>query len=187
MLHEEVLPFKVNPINFTLVKPIETSYEVKDISKPINQTHLIEYINCLRKIYTKKEVPILDYFLKRYPVFKTDLDLISQFSENTFENFMTSYKTIEIISPLLNTQLVLNNKLPQGFSSLSGETLIKGEPRPYTHIHLLLQRDGTKLSSTYSDAEGKYKFEGVRKGESYITVAVDPLKEYTTVSQDIKA
>ena len=34
--------------------------------------------------------------------------------------------------------------------------------------------------------EGKYKFEGVRKGISYITVAVDPLKEYTTVSQDIK-
>ena len=35
--------------------------------------------------------------------------------------------------------------------------------------------------------EGKYKFEGVRKGETYITVAVDPLKEYTTISQDIKA
>lgn len=187
MLHEEVLPFKVNLINFTLVKPIETSYEVKDISKPINQTHLIEYINCLRKIYTKKEVPILDYFLKRYPVFKTDLDLISQFSENTYENLITSYKTVEIFSSLLNYQLILNGKLPQGFSEITGETLIKGEPRPHTRILLLSVRDGTKLSSTYSNAEGKYKFEGVRKGESYITVAVDPLKEYTTVSQDIKA
>lgn len=186
MLHEEVLPFKVNLINFTLVKPIETSYEVKDISKPINQTHLIEYINCLRKIYTKKEVLTLDYFLKRYPVFKTDPDLISQFSENTYENLIISYKTVEIFSSLLNYQLILNGKLPQGFSSLSGETLVKGEPRPHTRIHLL-SRDGTKLASTYSDAEGKYKFEGVREGETYITVAVDPLKEYTTISQDIKA
>ena len=61
------------------------------------------------------------------------------------------------------------------YLSLSGETLVKGEPRPHTRIHLL-SRDGTNLASTYSDAEGKYKFEGVREGESYITVVVDPLK-----------
>ena len=186
MLHEEVLPFKVNLINFTLVKPRETSYEVKDISKPINQTYLIEYINCLRKIHTTKEVLMLDYILKRPLSFKTDIEILIDFTQNLDYGLITSYKTEEIFSPVLSNQLIMNYKLPQGFSSLSGETLVKGEPRPYTHIHLLLQRDGTKLASTYSDAEGKYKFEGVREGISYITVAVDPLKEYTTVSQDIK-
>ena len=52
------------------------------------------------KKYKMKEVLMLDYFLNRPLLFKTNQEVISQFSENTFENFMTSYKTIEIISPL---------------------------------------------------------------------------------------
>lgn len=186
MLHEEVFPFITNLEDIVFVKSREISLEVQDTSKPITSVCIIDWVKFLLKINTTRNFFSLDYILKRPLSFKTDIEILLDFTQNLDYGLITSYKTEEIFSPVLSNQLIMNYKLPQGFSSLSGETLVKGEPRPHTRIHLL-SRDGTKLASTYSDAEGKYKFEGVREGESYISVAVDPLKEYTTISQDIKA
>ena len=190
MLNEEVGSFLISPLSYGFIKNLEKTYEPKVATDSFIDSNFIIGWSKFYEIYNKPKTN-LSQDLLIIKTLKLSYNILGKDHIVSFKiydfNTQILNKTIQIFPTILNRELLLNDKLPQGFSSLSGETLIKGEPRPRTHIHLLSQRDGTKLASTYSDAEGKYKFEGVRKGISYITVAVDPLKEYTTVSQDIKA
>lgn len=189
MLNESVGPFIINPTSTLYIKHLETTYEVKEplTNRLIDSSFIIAWSKFYRlyRPVQKDTKEVLSSLRQLSLLYKTNI-------EDQFVSFQTNLtidyvfpKAVEVINIPLRDQLIMNNKLPQGFSELVGETTLEGKPLPFTRVHLLSGRYGTKLSSTSSDKDGIYKFEGVRKGSPYITVAVDPLKEYTTVSQDI--
>lgn len=186
MFNLDVLPFKTTPSTTSLFKPLETTSEVKTSSSGVFTSYfVIKWASLLKEktrgieyLETLKSMPLM------FNSSNSDLSIVF---DTLVYDIPFFNKTVEIFNKDLDTFLKLNSKLPQGFFELKGKTLIKDVPRPFSRVYLLLAKDGTCLASVLSDIEGNFKFENVRENFRYITLASDPLKEYSSTSQEVKA